>query len=727
MERGSAAEQVLDSERGGDHLNGHSLPTFGTQRPDSISRVTRFCLRHPVAVAAVWLVAIVIGVLGAVRLSPLLTSGFTLPGTDSSRVKAILATDYGDRPGSTFVLIARGHGALARARTAAREAARFLPDGTVEHAERLPSGAAVAFVESRLSGNRAAAATSPLRQRLGPDVLVTGDAAIQHDLDPVLARDLRVGELYLAVPAALVILLLVFGTASALLPFLFAAVTIPVALGLAWIAAHLLQLSDYLLNMVLMIGLGIAIDYSLLVVNRYRDERRHGRSHEDAVAETMEHAGRTIVVSGLAVSVGLALMLLLPVPFLRGFGVGGLLIPLVSIVCALTLLPVLLAAFGERLESVRLIPRGLAERRRAGEERLWTAHVRWVMRRAKWLTPLVAVVLLLGAMPLIGIHVGPGSHGSLPPGIPAMRGLDVLAAGRSSDSLDPTTIVVDSHRQGGDAAGRPALAELRRLLHADPEVVSVTPAASDPSGRYLRIDVVGRHDPASQQAQSFAGRLRDRLIPAAGFPSSVRVIAGGGAAYSADFVSRTLGLFPWLILGVLGLTYLLLVRAFKSLLLPLKAIALNLLTVGAASGLMIAVFQWGWGSWAGLLRVSQIEGWIPVFMFTLLFGLSMDYEVFLVTRMREAWDRTRSNNGAVVHGLASTGRIVTAAGLIMAATFSGLALGSVPTMQQLGFGLAVAIMIDITLVRGLLLPSSMALAGRWNWYLPRWVARALRV
>ena len=168
-----------------------------------------------------------------------------------------------------------------------------------------------------------------------------------------------------------------------------------------------------------------------------------------------------------------------------------------------------------------------------------------------------------------------------------------------------------------------------------------------------------------------------------------------------------------------------LVRAFRSLLLPLKAILLNLLTVSAASGLMIALFQWGWGSWAGLLRVNEIEGWIPVFMFTLLFGLSMDYEVFLVTRMREVWDTTRSNQGAVVHGLANTGRIVTAAGLIMAATFSGLMIGSIPTMQQLGFGLAVAILIDITLVRGLLLPSTMALAGRWNWYLPRWAARAL--
>jgi len=685
--------------------------------------VTGFCLRHRVAVAAVWLVAIGLGLAGAIRLSPLLTSGFTLPGTDSSRVNAIVEHDYGDRPGSTFVLIVDGDGALARAHAAGARAARFLDGGTVDRTARLPSGAAVSFVETNLTGGAAAAATAPLRDRLGPHVLVTGDAAIQHDLDPVLARDLRVGELYLAVPAALVILLLVFGTASAVLPFVFAAATIPVALGVAWAAAHALELSDYLRNMVLMIGLGIAIDYSLLVVNRYRDERRHGRAHEEAVAETMRHAGRTIVWSGIAVSVGLALMLLLPVPFLRGFGVGGLLIPLVSILCALTLLPVLLATFGERLERARLIPRALAERRHAGEVRLWTAHVLWAMRRAKVLAPLVATLLLLGAMPLIGIHVGPGSHQSLPAGIPAMRGLDAQQQG----SLDPTTIVVDSQHAGGAASGRPALVELRRLLRADPEVATVSSAATDRSGRFLRLDVVGRHDPASVEAQSFADRLRARLIPAAGFPASDRVIAGGGAAYSADFVSRTLGSFPWLVLGVLGLTYLLLVRVFKSLFLPLKAIALNLLTVGAASGLMIAVFQWGWGAWAGLLRVSQVEGWIPVFMFTLLFGLSMDYEVFLVTRMREAWDRTRSNTGAVVDGLASTGRIVTAAGLIMAAAFSGLILGSVPPMQQLGFGLAVAILIDITLVRGLLLPSTMALAGRWNWYLPRWLARALRV
>ena len=691
------------------------------------ARLTAFCLRHRLLVSTVWLAAIVAGGLGAMRLTPLLQSGFSLPGTDSARVKQVLETKYGVRSGSGFVLIVDGDHALARARLAGKRAARLLQGGTVDGTESLPSGAAAAFVETSQDGSQAAAQTDLLRDSLGPDVLVTGDAAISHDMGPVLARDLKVGELYLAVPAALVILLLVFGTASAVLPFVFAAATIFPSLGMAWGAAHVLELSDYLRNMVLMIGLGISIDYSLLVVHRYRDERRQGREHEHAVAETMRHAGRTIVFSGLAISMGLALMLLLPVPFLRGFGVGGLLIPMVSVLCALTLLPVLLLTFGERLERIRFVPGRLAEWRHTSELRLWAAHAGWVMRRAKVLAPLTATLLVLAAMPLIGIRVGPGSDsGSLPKGIPAMKGLAQLQRGADGDTLDPTTILVHSP-ESRVSSSMPALGRLRLLLRSDREVVTVSRVLRDRTGRYLRVDVVGRHDSASPQAQSFADRLRGRLIPDADFPSSVVVTAGGGAAYASDFISRTLGSFPWLILGVLGLTYVLLARAFRSLLLPLKAIALNLLTVAAASGLMIAVFQWGWGSWAGFLKVNQIEGWIPVFMFTLLFGLSMDYEVFLVTRMREAWEKTRSNTGAVAHGLAHTGRIVTAAGLIMAATFSGFLLGSIPPMQQLGFGLAVAILIDITLVRGLLLPSTMALAGRWNWYLPAWAARTLRV
>jgi RND superfamily putative drug exporter len=685
------------------------------------------CLRHRRLVTAAWLAAAIAGAVGALHLTPLLSSGFSLPGTASSQVSAIVNRDFGTGgAGGEIVLIVKGPRPLAAARTAAARASRLLPGGRLTGTESLPGGDAAAFVDTTLDPSAAAAATGALRHRLGPGVVVTGNPAVQHDIGPALASALRSGELYLAVPAALLILVLVFGTGSALLPFMFAALTIPPALGIAWAVAHLVALSDYLLNMVLMIGLGIAIDYSLLVVNRYRDERRHGADHERAVRDTMAYAGRTIVFSGLVVSLGLALMLLLPVPFLRGFGVGGLLVPLLSIVCALTLLPVMLLALGERLERIHLFPRPLSERRHALELRLWASHTRFVMRRAKFVAPLVAALLVLAAMPLLGIHVGPSSTRTLPQDLASVKGLMQLQAAGSSYSADPTTIVVEPRASGvGLPDSARAVAALERMLHSDRQVASVSAAQLSALGHALRIEVVSRPDPASPQAQSFARYLRAVLIPAAHFPSSVAVLAGGGAAYAADFVARTLGPFPWLILGVIGVTYLILVRAFRSLLLPLKAIVLNLLTVSAASGLMIALFQWGWGSWAGLLHVDVIEGWIPVFMFTLLFGLSMDYEVFLVTRMREAWDHTRSNQGAVVHGLVSTGRIVTAAGLIMAATFSGLMIGSIPTMQQLGFGLAVAILIDITLVRGLLLPSTMALAGRWNWYLPRWAAWAL--
>jgi RND superfamily putative drug exporter len=225
----------------------------------------------------------------------------------------------------------------------------------------------------------------------------------------------------------------------------------------------------------------------------------------------------------------------------------------------------------------------------------------------------------------------------------------------------------------------------------------------------------------------FVHRLRDEIVPAARFPDGVRVMAGGGPPSSVDFLDLTYGTFPWLVLAVLALTYFLLLRAFRSLLLPLKAIVLNLLSIGAAYGLLVAFFEWGAGGPFGLQSYDQIEGWIPVFLFAMLFGLSMDYEVFLVSRMREAWDAGEPNERAVALGLQKTGRIVTAAGLIMIAAFSGFMIGRVLGLQQFGFGLSVAILVDVTLVRMMLLPSAMAIFGRWNWWLPQGVARVFRV
>jgi RND superfamily putative drug exporter len=249
---------------------------------------------------------------------------------------------------------------------------------------------------------------------------------------------------------------------------------------------------------------------------------------------------------------------------------------------------------------------------------------------------------------------------------------------------------------------------------------------ADPSGRYEELVVVGRHEYGTQDEQSFVGRLRRSIIPAARFPDGTRTFVGGGAAQGVDFLHRSYAAFPWLVLAVLGITYVLLMRAFRSLLLPLKAVLLNLLSVASSYGMLVVFFRWGVGrDLAGLYQFGQIEGWIPIFLFAMLFGLSMDYEVFLVTRMREAWDELHDNERAVAHGLEHTGRIVTAAAIIMVAAFSGFVAGRIAGLQEFGLGLAVAVFVDATVIRALLVPAIMALVGRYNWWLPSNVARLL--
>jgi putative drug exporter of the RND superfamily len=277
-----------------------------------------------------------------------------------------------------------------------------------------------------------------------------------------------------------------------------------------------------------------------------------------------------------------------------------------------------------------------------------------------------------------------------------------------------------------------ALGRLVAASRRDPEVAAVYTGTAgryvDPTRHYQQLILAGRHDYGFPQAQSFVKRLRSRLIPAAGFPGDVEVRVGGAPGQGVDFLHQAYTYFPWLIAAVLVLTYLLLLRAFRSLLLPLKAILLNLLSVGAAYGMLVVVFKWGVGhSLFGLYQFGQVEGWIPIFLFAMLFGLSMDYEVFLVSRMREAWDDGADNATAVAHGLERTGRIITAAAIIMCAAFSGFVAGRIVGLQEFGLGLAVAVFFDATIVRCVLVPSLMAIFGRWNWWLPQPFARAVRV
>ncbi|MGH3130200.1 MAG: MMPL family transporter, partial [Gaiellaceae bacterium] len=504
-------------------------------------------------------------------------------------------------------------------------------------------------------------------------------------------------------------------------------------LGVIWIFAHFMTLSTYLTNLVALIGLGIAIDYSLLVVYRYREERRVGLAKEDAVVRTMQTAGRAVVFSGTAVAIGLALMLFMPLPFMRGFGLAGLLIPVVSVLAGVTLLPALLYLAEDSLDRVRLVPKGVAERRSDPESGFWARLAHAIMRRPLAFAVGTTALLLVIASPLLALELGPGSNKGIPQDIEAVRGLNVLTAEVGEGALAPTEIVIDTGRPGGGSNPEveAAVGRLTTGLEADSEIAGVLVGRgseyADTTARYLHVQATGRHEYGLPESQRFVERLRDEIVPAAGFPSGVTVHTGGGPAFGVDFLDMTYGAFPWLVLAVLVLTYLLLLRAFRSLLLPLKAIVLNLLSIGAAYGLLVAFFKLGFGEVLGLTQFDQIEGWIPVFLFAMLFGLSMDYEVFLVSRMREEWDAGRDNESAVALGLEKTGRLVTAAGLVMFAAFSGFVAGSIVGLQQFGFGLAAAILIDVTIVRALLVPSAMKLFGRWNWWLPERVARVARV
>jgi putative drug exporter of the RND superfamily len=709
-----------------------------------LERLTRTMIRYRWAVVAAWAVIFLVSAWTMSGLSKLLTNRFSIPGSDTARAEQVLQKDYGRRSDGSFQIVVRAKGGETASaleptvKEAADRAVKVVPTGKLVAVQRVSGSTLEAIIVSNLEPADAKGYTDDIRRAVGTipraDTYVTGAAAVTYDTDKIFARDAKVGELFTAIPLAFLILLFVFGSLAVFLPLVFAAAAIPTTLAIIWVCAHFMELSTYLQNLVMLIGLGIAIDYSLFIVYRYREERRAGAEKEDAIARTMATAGRAVVFSGTAVAIGLALMLAMPLPFMRGFGVGGLVIPLVSIVCALTLLPVLLYFLVDKLDRVRLLPRRILERRADEEHNMWARLARFIMRRPLPVAFATTAVLIAAAVPVLALQVGPGTNKGIPQDLESVRGLNILSAEIGEGAIAPTDVIVDTHRAGGVRTPevQSALQRLTALVQADPEVATVSGADAPTSalaanGRYLHIQITGKHEYGSPEAIDFVKRFRDRIVPAAGFPAGVDVYAGGGPPSSVDVIDTAYGAFPWLVLAVLVLTYFLLLRAFRSLLLPLKAIILNLLSIGAAYGLLVVVFKWGGGSVLGLQSFDQIEFWIPIFLFAMLFGLSMDYEVFLVSRMREEWDHGRPNEAAVAAGLAKTGRLVTAAGLIMFAAFMGFVVGSILGLQQFGFGLAAAILIDVSIIRALLVPSAMALFGRWNWWLPGNVARVFRV
>jgi RND superfamily putative drug exporter len=697
-----------------------------------------------VAVSVLSLMAAFGGAFGS-TLSDLESNRFDLPGTDSDRARAILERAFTTRDDSGFTIVFRSTGAAppdrAAAEQAVRRAAAVVPRAQVSPV--LPAGGSVAYARITTTADPTEAETyvGPVRDAVhgavpGARDYVTGAVAINKDTKPIFDSDAGKG-FTIGGSVALVVLLFIFGTAAAaIVPLLMALVTVPTTLGVVWVFAHFVNMPIYVNNLVELIGVAIAIDYSLLIVYRFREELRGSDDRVVALTRTMQTAGHAVLFSGITVAIGLALLVVMPLPFIRSMGIAGLMIPLVSLAVATTMLPALLGVMGPGVNRLRVVRESVLEKRDDPEQGAWARLARTIMRRPVRVALPIVTALVLLAVPTAYLSLTPGSSVGLPSSPESVQGLHVLEDTVGPGTLSPAVVVVDTGRAGGAAAAMPAVARLTSRVRSDPEVAAAgvqspsdsqsDPHLVDPSGRYVRIIVPTTSDYGTDAAKKFVGRLRGTYIPQAGFGSAT-VYAGGASPTGVDFIDRAFSVFPWLVAGVLVITYLVLVRAFRSVVLPLKAVILNVVSILATYGLLVLTFKFGAGQVLGLRETPQIEAWIPIFLFAMLFGLSMDYEVFLLSRIREIYDETGNTERAVTLGLEKTGRIVTAAAAIMVAAFSGFVLGSLLGLQQFGWGLATAIAIDATVIRALLVPSLMAIMGEWNWYFPAWVARLVRV
>ena len=550
-------------------------------------------------------------------------------------------------------------------------------------------------------------------------VSVTGEETLDHDFNLLSQEDLENGELKFGLPAALIILLLVFGAVVAgLVPLLMAMVSIVVALGLTALVAQQFELSVFVINMLTGMGLALGIDYSLFVVSRYREERAKGNAELAAIEISGATASRAVLFSGTVFVIAMFGMLLVPSSIMRSLAAGAILVGIVSVIAALTLLPAVLGLLKDRVNALRIPFVGRRSEEAGSEGRFWGAIVRGVLRRPALSLTLSVAALVALALPVLSLNVGTSGVSSLPDRFVSKQGYLALEEEFATVTPDPAVVVVS------DASSREvsaAVESLRARLVSDPRFGGATVERSaDGEVAVLTVPVPG--DPASSEAIDAVRELRTEIADETFAGTDAEVLVGGTTSENIDYFDSVIDPAPWVIALVLLLTFVFLTVVFRSVVIAGTAVLLNLLSVGAAYGLLVLVFQEGIGAdLLGFQTTDAIEAWVPLFLFSVLFGLSMDYQVFLLSRIRERYDETRDTTDAVTFGVASTARIITGAALIIVAVFAGFARGDLIMFQQMGFGVAVALLLDATVIRSVVLPSAMKLLGEWNWYLPRWL------
>jgi putative drug exporter of the RND superfamily len=704
-----------------------------------VSAITRWVLAHKRTVVVTWVVLTLAGVMAAGPASEALKSEFSIPDKESWQTNVRIAERYnGDRNGGSPLLpvvtlpkgktvrspevraeLKRLDARLERALPGARIASyastgddTFVStDGRTVFALVYPRPDPSSAFGENPRAERAASRAVRGAEVGGRPVHLTGFDALAEDSGSDSGGPGVLLEAVIGGVGALLVLSFVFASLLAFVPIVMAFISIMTTFLLLLGLTELTSVSPIVQFLIALIGLGVAIDYSLLVVSRWREERSHGHSGDEAVERAMQTAGRAVVFSGITVAIGLLALMALPLPFLRSMGYGGMLIPLVSTLVAITLLPVVLARLGPRLDWPH---------RRTDDKasRAWTRWAQAVARR-RWLAAGAGTAVIVAlALSATDLQLGSSDADTIAKSGDAKQGLVALEkAGIGEGALLPHEILVE-----GQTPPEKVAAALRTVdgVHG---AVAPDGAAWRRGGTAL-VEAV----PVSDSGSDAGGATLDGVREAA-HSAGPDVRLGGQPAANADFIDAVYGSFPLMIALITITTFILLARAFRSLLLPAKAIVLNVLSVAAAWGVLVLVWQQGYGSEAiwDIQATGSIPSWMPLMVFAFLFGLSMDYEVFILSRIREEYDRTGSTETAVVRGIGRTGRLVTSAALILFLAFTSMASGPETDVKMMATGLAAGILLDATVIRALIVPAVIALMGRWNWWLPRWPARLLRV
>ncbi len=701
-----------------------------------LERLANWSYTHRWRMLVIWIVAF----LGIVTLGNVAggdyASDFSLPGSESQHALDLLKARFPTESGGTVEIVFKAdrgvndpevkqamEGYLAKVRKLPRVAAVSDPYQEEDGAPAISRDGTIAFarvdfgVRSEDVPKSEALRLEDLGraiERPGLQIEFGGDVIQSAQQEPPGGAEL------VGVIAAVIILLITFGSLLAMgLPILSALFGIGIGVALVFLFANLISVPNFTAQIASMIGIGVGIDYALFIVTRYRQGLHEGRTPEEATIVALTTAGRAVVFAGTIVVISLLGLLLMGFKFVQGIAVGAAAAVFVTMLASITLIPAMLGFVGRNIDRLH-IPR-LRRTENVSRQGFWYRWSRLIQRRpvATGLVGLVSLVAL--TLPLFSMRLGAADAGNDPTHLSTRRAYDLLSEGFGPGFNGPLLLAARIPGQ----QGLQVLGDLRRDIQGTPGVAAVTPPFPNATMDAAVMRIYPTTAPQDSATTDLVRTLRDRMIPQATRGTGVQVLIDGETAFFVDFAAKIGQRLPILIGVVILLSFVLLMMVFRSIVVPLKAAVMNLLSIGAAYGVIVAVFQWGWGAHLiGVDKQGPIESWVPMMMFTILFGLSMDYEIFLLSRVREEYLRTRDNGLAVANGVASTGRVITAAAAVMIAVFMSFVVGfDLRQVKEIGLGLAIAILVDATLVRMVLVPATMELLRDANWWFPRWMQR----